>query len=310
MSTPPPDSAALRWRPLRRFVVWEHRVAMRASRGRLTAFAHEFIRFGVKQAWACLFGGAMLALLLLTHRWYPAGAPLGRYDFLTLSALLIQVVMLWTGLETWEEARVILLFHVAGTAMEVFKTAAGSWVYPEAAVLRLGGVPLFTGFMYAAVGSYIARAWRVFDFRFSHHPPVPAVLCLAGAVYLNFFTHHFIADVRLALFAAAGVLFARTAIHYRIWRVHRRMAALLGLALVTLFIWFAENIGTFARAWAYPNQSREWAPVGTGKLGSWFLLMLVSYALVLLVNGVRVPGRVGAYSQACSAAASRATSRR
>src|SRR3546814_1856982 len=48
-------------------------------------------------------------------------------------------------METWAEARVILMFHVVGTAMELFKTSVGSWIYPEASVLRLGGVPLFTG---------------------------------------------------------------------------------------------------------------------------------------------------------------------
>src|SRR3712207_6887532 len=51
------------------------------------------------------------------------------------------------------------------TIMEVHKTAIGSWAYPEASLFRIGGVPLFTGFMYAAVGSYLARVWRLFDFR-------------------------------------------------------------------------------------------------------------------------------------------------
>ena len=34
------------------------------------------------------------------------------------------------------EAKVILLFHVTGTVMEIFKTSVGSWIYPEAALLR------------------------------------------------------------------------------------------------------------------------------------------------------------------------------
>ncbi len=229
----------------------------------------------------------MLALLLGTHLWYPAGAALARYDFLTVMAVLIQAGMLATGLETREEAKVILLFHVAGTAMEVFKTAAGSWIYPEPSMLRIGGVPLFTGFMYASVGSYIARAWRAFDFRFTRHPPVPAVAALAGAIYVNFFAHHFLRDMRLALFAVSALLFGRTWLHYRIWRAHRRMPALVGFGLVTLFIWFAENIGTYSRAWAYPNQARAWVPVGLGKLGAWYLLILLSYVLVALVNGIR-----------------------
>lgn len=30
----------------------------------------------------------------------------------------------------------------------VYETAMGSWTYPEPSVLRIGGVPLFTGFGY------------------------------------------------------------------------------------------------------------------------------------------------------------------
>ena len=43
------------------------------------------------------------------------------------------------------------MFHLVGTVMELFKTHAGSWVYPEASVLHIGAVPLFSGFIGAAV---------------------------------------------------------------------------------------------------------------------------------------------------------------
>ena len=129
------------------------------------AWLYEFLLFGFKQGWACLFGGLMLAMLLATHLFYPADAPIHRYDALTLGALAIQIGMLAFRLETWAEAKVILAFHIVGTAMEIFKTSAGSWVYPEPALLRIAGVPLFSGFMYACVGSYSARVWRLFDFR-------------------------------------------------------------------------------------------------------------------------------------------------
>jgi uncharacterized membrane protein YoaT (DUF817 family) len=256
------------------------------ARGTATHFAYEFARFGVKQAWACLFGGLMLALLVATFLWYPKGALLARYDFLTLAALAIQIAMLRFGLETWEEAKVILAFHVVGTVMEVFKTAAGSWIYPEPCLLRIASVPLFSGFMYAAVGSYLARCWRLFDFEFTRHPPLWTIAVLSVAIYINFFAHHYIADGRLLLFALAAALFGPAIIHYRIWREHRRMPLLLGLFLVALFIWFAENIGTFTRAWAYPNQKTGWELVTWGKLGSWFLLMIISYTLVAWVHGV------------------------
>jgi len=280
-----PAPAARDWPLIARLEGWESRLALRlAGHGRLAAALYEFFRFGVKQAWACLFGGLMCALLLATHWWYPPDAALARYDFLTLAALAIQAVLLTLRMETWAEARVILMFHVVGTVMELFKTSVGSWLYPEASVLRLGGVPLFTGFMYAAVGSYLARVWRLFDFRFTGHPPLGATLALSALIYANFFTHHYMTDLRWALFALIAVLFARTWVYYRIWQVHRRMPLLLGFVLVALFIWFAENIGTFAHAWRYPNQQHGWDWVSPAKLGSWFLLMIISYVMVSVVN--------------------------
>ncbi|MEH6723523.1 MAG: DUF817 domain-containing protein [Qipengyuania sp.] len=250
---------------------------------------YEFLLFGFKQAWACLFGGLLLALLLGTHFFYPEDALLHRYDFLTLAALAIQGAMLAFRLETWAEAKVILIFHVVGTVMELFKTAAGSWIYPEASVLHVGAVPLFSGFMYAAVGSYIARVWRIFDFRYSAYPPRWATWVLAGAIYVNFFAHHWLPDIRLVLFAATILLFARTRVHFRNWRAHRWMPLLVGFGLVALFIWGAENIGTFAQAWTYPGQEHGWRMVSPAKLGSWFLLMLISFVLVELVAPVREP---------------------
>ena len=192
------------------------------------AWGYEFPLFGFKQGWACLFGALMLTLLLGTHLLYPEGAALARYDFLTLAALAIQIGMLAFRLETWGEAKVILAFHIVGTVMELFKTAYGSWIYPEASVLRIGDVPLFSGFMYAAVGSYIARVWRIFNFRFTAYPPRWAAWLLAVAIYINFFAHHWLPDIRLALFAALFLLFARTRIWFTVWRTPRWMPLLLG----------------------------------------------------------------------------------
>lgn len=240
--------------------------------------------FGIKQGWACLFGGLMLGLLLATHLFYPADAPLARYDFLVLGAVAIQAAMLWLKLESWEEARVILVFHVVGTVMELFKTAAGSWIYPEPSLLRIGEVPLFSGFMYAAVGSYIARVWRIFDFRYTAYPPAWTTWLLAAAIYVNFFAHHWVMDVRWGLFAVTALLFLRTRIHFTPDRARRWMPLLLGFLLVALFIWLAENIGTFSRAWIYPDQAGGWTPVSLAKLGSWYLLMIISFVLVSLVH--------------------------
>ena len=50
-------------------------------------FAYEFLCFGIKQAWACLFGGCMVALLLVSALYWPREASFARYDALTLAAL-------------------------------------------------------------------------------------------------------------------------------------------------------------------------------------------------------------------------------
>jgi uncharacterized membrane protein YoaT (DUF817 family) len=265
------------------------RVRARLEAGQPTsgwkAGVYEFLLFGFKQGWACLFGALMLALLLGTYFFYPVDAPLARYDFLTIAALLIQVGMIAFRLENWAEVRVILAFHVTGTVMELFKTAHGSWVYPEHGVLHIGGVPLFSGFMYAAVGSYIARVWRIFHFRFAPYPPRWMTIVLAVAIYVNFFAHHWLPDIRIALFAATALLFWRTRVYFTPFREERWMPLLLGWFLVATFIWLAENLGTFAHAWSYPSQRDGWHMVGPAKLGAWYLLMIISFVLVSLVHG-------------------------
>lgn len=244
----------------------------------------EFLVFGLKQGWACLFGGLLLALMLLTGWVWPSGFIVARYDFLFLAALAIQIAMLAYHMETREKAVVILVFHVVGTAMELFKTSAGSWMYPEPSLFRLGDVPLFSGFMYAAVGSYLARISRIFDMRYTRCPPVWRTLVLAVAIYVNFFSHHYTWDFRLLLFAATALIYLRTVVHYRVFRFRHRMPLLLGFLLVALFIWLAENIGTFSRAWIYPGQQTGWHMVSVDKLGAWFLLMIISFVLVTLVH--------------------------
>jgi uncharacterized membrane protein YoaT (DUF817 family) len=282
-------SAARFWAPLARFIEVEARIAAWAAQRASTHALYEFVRFGIKQGWACLFGALMLALLTGTHLAYPKGAALARYDFLVIAAVAIQVAMLAFRLETWEEAKVIFIFHLVGTGMEIFKTSVGSWIYPEPSFLRIGGVPLFTGFMYAAIGSYIARCWRLFDFRFTRHPPLWALGALSAAIYVNFFTHHYTIDMRWGLFAAAAVLLGPCMIHYKIWKVHRRMPMLLAAMLTAMFIWIAENVGTFSAAWMYPNQRAGWQIVPLSKYGSWFLLMIISYTLVAALHRAR-PG--------------------
>jgi uncharacterized membrane protein YoaT (DUF817 family) len=260
------------------------------ARGPWHGRAYEFLLFGLKEAWACLFGGTMLALLLATHLVWPAHFPLARYDFLVLAALAVQAALLGLKLERWEEARVILVFHAVGTVMELFKTAQGSWVYPEPSLLRVAGVPLFSGFMYACVGSYFARASRILELRFSRWPPAWACWLLALLAYANFFTHHYLPDIRWGLFALSVVLFRKVEFWIRPDRRWRALPVLPGFVLTAIFIWVAENLGTFAGAWIYPSQHHGWRPGSFEKVGSWYLLMLLSFVLVTLVHPARPVG--------------------
>src|SRR5580704_1372931 len=104
------DSAAALWAPLKPFIAGEARLGRAMARRRWTAALYEFLRFGVKQGWACLFGGIAVALMIGTFSFYPAGAPLARYDFLLLCMLAVQAILLVTRLETFDEAKVILIY--------------------------------------------------------------------------------------------------------------------------------------------------------------------------------------------------------
>ena len=258
-----------------------------ADRTAVSRFLFEVLMFGLKQAWACVFGGALLAMIFLTHVFWPKDAFIARYDALVAGAFFLQAAMLLLRLEDLQEAAAILLFHIVGTVMELFKTSTGSWLYPEPSLLRIAGVPLFSGFMYASVGSYIARVWRIQDMSFEAYPPISITLVLALAIYANFFADHYGFDVRWILFGAAALIYRRTVVLFRPDRIVRRMPLLLGFGLVALFIWLAENLATFSHAWLYAAQRSSWRLVAPEKLGSWLLLAIISFVLVSLVRGVR-----------------------
>lgn len=242
----------------------------------------EFVMFGLKMAWACLFAGLMLGAIMVTSVLWPEAARFARYDFLVVFAVAIQVALLVLKMETPAEAKVILLFHITGTVMEVFKLHMGSWSYPEAGVLKIGGVPLFSGFMYASVGSFMARAIRLFGMRFLVYPRFGLTVLLAVLIYVNFFTHHFGPDIRYVLFVATAGLYWKTRISFTPFGKVRSMPLVVGALLSSLFLYLAENVGTLTGTWLY-NGSAEFSFASIGKLGSWYLLLFVSFVQVTLV---------------------------
>ncbi len=236
--------------------------------------------FLIKQAWAALFGGLLLMAIIFTR--YVELPWLARYDWLFIWAVLVQIGMLAFRLERPREVIAIILFHLVGLGMELFKTSGGigSWTYPEESTIRLLTVPLFSGFMYAAVGSYLTRAWRVLHLRFTHYPNRWATVILALLIYSNFFTHHYTYDIRYLLFIMVAVLYGRTKVYFRLHIREYSMPLIVGFGLIALVIWFAENVGTFTNAWLYPSQLTMWQLVGLEKWGSWFLLMIISFIMV------------------------------
>lgn len=245
--------------------------------------------FVLKQAWACVFGALLLVVIVAARLWYPNDLGLARNDALTIAAILIQVGMLAFRLESGRELWVIVLFHITGTIMELFKTDVGSWAYEAEGVLRIGAVPLFSGFMYAAVGSYMVRVYRLHDLRFTRYPRIWMTTVVATAIYLNFFAHHFMVDLRWVLLALVLVLWGRTIMHFRVWRVTLKVPVLVVFAGVALFIWLAENIGTWGGAWLYPHQEGGWEMVSPQKLVAWFLLMIISVVMVTWVYRPKPP---------------------
>lgn len=259
----------------------------RAGLEGVSRFAAEFLFFGAKQARACLFAGLFFALLFSVPRAGLLGVP--RYDVLLLAALAIQAWMVWAKLETVDELKAVTLFHLIGFALEVFKTSSGikSWSYPDFAWTKVLGVPLFSGFMYAAVGSYIIQAWRLFDLRVVHHPPYWMAWAIAILIYANFFTHHFIGDYRWYIAACALGLYARATVVYRPLDRDRRMPLLLAFVLIGFFIWLAENLSTFMGVWQYPNQLGAWSAVHVGKWSSWSLLVIMTFTIVANLKHIK-----------------------
>jgi uncharacterized membrane protein YoaT (DUF817 family) len=241
----------------------------------------EFVIFGLKQARCCVFAGSFMAMLVLS-KWVPLG-PVPRYDFILLAAIVIQAGLLVAKVESKSEAIVLCLFHLIGLMLELFKThpAVNSWSYPEDAWSKLGTVPLYSGFMYAAVASYICQAWRIFDLKLKSYPPRWLTIALCLAIYGNCFANHFVPDSRLVLIPLVLIVFFRTRVRFIVWNEReRRMPLILSFFLIGFFIWVAENFSTFFGAWVYPEQATGWTVVARQKMTSWFLLVIISFVIV------------------------------
>ncbi len=248
----------------------------------------EFIVFGFKEARSCIFAGSFFALLFLSNHIPLFG--LARYDFLFIAAVLIQIILYLTKQETRDEVKVICLFHTIGLVLEIFKThpSVGSWSYPEEGFFKVADVPLYSGFVYAAVGSYIIAAWKIFKIELVNFPSYIWSVVLCAAIYLNFFTNHFISDARFILIPAVFIFFRKTDVFFTVTKEKRSMSLTMSFVLIAFFIWIAENISTYWGAWKYPDQIHVWHAVSMQKISSWFLLVIISFILVAYLKHVKV----------------------
>lgn len=118
----------------------------------------QLLHFGYHQAMSCIFPVAIFATLAITS---VIEIPfLYRYDAILLILLAVQFFMYRSGLETMDEIKVICVFHVIGLVLELYKVWMGSWSYPEPGYTKIFGVPLYSGFMYASVASFMCQIWR------------------------------------------------------------------------------------------------------------------------------------------------------
>jgi uncharacterized membrane protein YoaT (DUF817 family) len=245
----------------------------------------QLVDFTIRQIKCCVFPFGVIAALAFTKVVEVPGLP--RYDLMLILCLFMQWGMVAFRLETKDELKVVGLFHILGLALELHKTQMGSWSYPEAAYSKIGDVPLYSGFMYASVASYICQAWRRLDLSFDRMPPAWASWGLALVGYANFFMRGILPDLRWPIIALVFLAFWPTRVGYNVSGLRRHMPLGLSFVLIGGALWTAENIATYFGAWQYPNQRNGWDFVEASKGTSWFLLVIVSFLLVVRLKEIK-----------------------
>ena len=255
------------------------------QRNGLAVFCRQLAAFAWQSAISCVFPLLLFLTFALTQ--HAAVPGLRRYDLILLICLGAQYALYRVGWETKDELKVIAAFHAAGLALELFKTHVHSWAYPESGWSKIGGVPLYSGFMYASVASYLCQAWRRLDVHLRGWPSGRTTGLLAGGIYGNFFADHWLPDARWLLAALIALVFRRTRVLFTVRAETYQMPMTLAFLLVGFFVWVAENIATYYGAWQYPNQHSGWHFVSAAKISSWALLVIFSFLIVAQLKHVK-----------------------
>lgn len=251
----------------------------------IKAFFKELLAFGFKELLACFFPAFIFLILFISKTIAIPYVP--RYDFLLMACIIMQWLMYKYKLESGQELIVITMFHLLGLSLEIFKVYKGSWTYGEMAYTKIFEVPLYSGFMYASVGSYVCQAWRWFDLRVLHWPATWQAFLISALIYLNFFTHHYFFDFRWIITGLLIIVFWKTKVLFTTNNQVRKMPLVISFLLIGFFIWVAENLATYLGAWKYASQHDGWKMVDLGKISSWFLLIVLSIVIVTQLKLVK-----------------------
>ena len=256
--------------------------------GPIVTGIRRLVLFGWTEARCCAFAVALMAGVAGSRLLPPL--PVARYDLLLCYGVALSALFWACGWERGRDVAVIAVCHAVGLLFELVKVHLGSWSYPEPALTKFGGVPLYGGFLYAAVGSYVCAAWRLFELGLTGYRR-RAMTILAAAVYLNFFTHHWLPDARWLLAVLLLWTTAGTWVHFTVDGARLRMPLALSFVLIGFFLWVAENAATYVGAWRYPDQEHGWVPVSLAKFGAWALLISVTFVVASRAAAPRPPDR-------------------
>ena len=76
---------------------------------------------------------------------------------------------------------------------------------------------------------------------------------MSVGIYLNFFTHHFVPDLRWVLAVGVFLVFFRTRVLFTATGRRRSMPLVVSFLFMGFFVWIAENLSTYLGAWTYPG---------------------------------------------------------
>ncbi len=238
----------------------------------------EFICFGLKQVIGIIFGlSLVVGFVLTTNSTY-------RYDILFVYALIIQIVLYKIGFESKRDILVVTIFHLIGLSMELIEVSINhSWSYTSTGIFYIASVPIFTGFMYASVGSYMAKEFKLLKLRLNRMPSNAFLIIFSILIYMNFILNNHIYDFRYILLITMFIVYSRANLHFTPATNEYKFSLPIAFLLIGFFIWIAENISTYLGIWSYPDQVPVWHMVHFSKITSWMLLSIVSFNLVYLL---------------------------